>query len=61
MTITTAAIIVSFDMFTIMLRHGTATAIDITNSVIIATNLISITVSISIHIPGRELAGTTIM
>ena len=61
MIITTAAIIVSFAIITIMLRHGDATAINITNTVVMATNMISITVIINILILARELAGTRIM
>ena len=61
MIITTASIIVSFVILTIMLRHGIATAINLTNLVIMAINIISIAVIISINILARELAGTTIM
>ena len=61
MIIAPAAIIVGFVIITIILRHGIASAINITNSVIMATNTISITVIISINMLARELAGTTIM
>ena len=54
-----AAIIASFAVVTLMLLNGIAANISITEATIIATDITSILVIISISILARELAETT--